>query len=154
MNKLSNYSISVFATALMIASSLLFSTDLLAQVNAIPIDGGYRFKPETKWLPNTRATPTNLTSNNFSEPDYCTTIDMDTTEFKQLPWYGNEQYLENLLDSVGYPSPCPTCRVEVGVRYRIPVVFWVYNNSAGTDRRGVPEDDDIRETIDRVNEDH
>ena len=153
MNKLSIYSTFVFATALMIASSLLFPTDILAQVNALPIDGGYRFKPETKFLPYTRATPTNVTSNNFSQPDYCTTPDMDTAEFKQLPWYGDEQYLNNLLDSVGYPSPCPTCRVEVGVRYRIPMVFWVYNNSAGTDG-GIPGDDDIRDVLDRVNEDH
>ena len=130
----------------------LSSVDLLAQVNAIPINGGYRFKPETKFLPNTRATPTNLTSNNFSESEYCTTPDMDTTEFKQLPWYGNEQYLENLLDSVGYPSPCPTCRVEVGVRYRIPLVFWVYNNNAGTDI--TPDDREIRDALERVNEDH
>ena len=134
------------------AAGLLIPANLLAQINVVPIDGGYRFKPETKWLPTTNVTSTNLTSNNFSEPDYCTTPDLDTTEFKQLPWYGNPQYLEDLLDSVGYPDPCPTCRVEVGVRYRIPVVFWVYNNGAGTDV--VPRDDQIRDALDHVNRDY
>ncbi len=104
---------------------------LLAQVNIEPVSGGFKIKPTTVLLPNTQITPTNATSNNWSEPDFCTTPDMDTTEFKQLPWYGDEQYLNNLLDSVGYPDPCANCQVEqVGVRYRIPVVFWVYNNNA------------------------
>ena len=56
-----NYII-IFIGAVIISLS---SVDLLAQVNAIPINGGYRFKPETKFLPNTRPTPTNLTSNNL-----------------------------------------------------------------------------------------
>ena len=107
----------------LLATNLLLPLSLLAQVNAIPIESGYSFRPETKLLPNTRITPSGATSDNWSEPDYCTTPDLDTTEFKQLPWYGNPQYLEDLLDSVGYPNPCPTCRVEaVGVHYRIPVV--------------------------------
>ena len=148
MNKL-------FKTSSLLCISLLVSTATLtlAQVNVIPIEGGYRFRPETKLLPTTRITPSGATSNNWSEPDYCTTPDLDTTEFKRLPWYGNPQYLEDLLDSVGYPDPCPTCRVEtVGVRYRIPVVFWVYNNAAGTDN--TPEDRQIQAALDHVNRDY
>lgn len=142
-----------FYIPLIISISILFFTDVLAQVNVVPIDGGYRFRPDTKLLPNTRITPSGATSDNWSEPDFCTTDDMDSTEFKQLPWYGNEQYLEDLLDSIGYPSGGPVARVEqAGVRYRIPVVFWVYNNSAGTDI--TPDDREIRDAIEHVNADH
>lgn len=137
----------------MITIGCCLAANLLAQVNVVPINGGLKLKPTTVLLPNTQVTPTNITSNNWSEPDYCTTPDLDTTEFKQLPWYGNEQYLDNLLDSVGYPNPCANCQVEqVGVRYRIPVVFWVYNNDAGSDN--TPTDIQIRATLKRVNQDH
>ena len=34
----------------------------------------------------------------------CSTPDIDTTEFKQLPWFDNNQFLENFLDSIGYPA--------------------------------------------------
>ena len=115
-----------FAITITIVSYCCSATSLLAQVNIVPTNGGFKIKPMTVLLPNTQITPTNATSNNWSEPDFCTTSGMDTTEFKQLPWYGDEQYLDNLLDSVGYPNPCANCQVEqVGVRYRIPIVFWV-----------------------------
>ncbi len=134
--------------------STLCSLSLFAQVNIERFSGGIRLKPNTRLLANTHVTPTDITSNNWSEPDYCTTPDMDTTAFKQLPWYGNEEYLDNILDSVGYPPPDPVVRVEqVGVRYRIPLVFWVYNNGAGTDQN-MPGDDDIQITVDSVNAIH
>lgn len=33
----------------------------------------------------------------------CWTPDMDTTEFQNQPWYSNNDYLENFLDSIDYP---------------------------------------------------
>lgn len=33
----------------------------------------------------------------------CSTADMDTTDFKQLAWFDNNQVLEDFLDSIGYP---------------------------------------------------
>jgi len=32
----------------------------------------------------------------------CWTPEMDTTEFRNQPWYSNNDYLENFLDSIGY----------------------------------------------------
>ena len=34
----------------------------------------------------------------------CSTPDIDTTEFQQLPWFDNNQFLEIFLDSIGYPA--------------------------------------------------
>ena len=34
----------------------------------------------------------------------CEAPDRDTIEFENLPWFGNNIYLENFLDSIGYPS--------------------------------------------------
>ena len=34
----------------------------------------------------------------------CATPDIDTTEFQHLPWFDNNQFLENFLDSIGYPA--------------------------------------------------
>jgi hypothetical protein len=62
----------------------------------------------------------------------CATPDISEERFKQLPWYGNEAFLDNFYDSlqtadpVTEPSPAArTTAVEVP-RYRVPVRFWVY----------------------------
>jgi len=34
----------------------------------------------------------------------CDAPDRDTTEAELLPWFGNNDYLENFLDSIGYNS--------------------------------------------------
>lgn len=34
----------------------------------------------------------------------CSTPDIDTTEFQQLPWFDNNHFLEIFLDSIGYPA--------------------------------------------------
>ena len=34
----------------------------------------------------------------------CDKTDRDTSEFENLPWFGNNDYLENFLDSIGYPA--------------------------------------------------
>jgi hypothetical protein len=34
----------------------------------------------------------------------CWTPEMDTSEFYNLPWFDNNDMLEQFLDSIGYPS--------------------------------------------------
>jgi hypothetical protein len=59
------------------------------------------------------------------DDEFCWTPDMDTTEFYNLPWFDNNQLLEDFLDSIGYPNP--SMRVmEQGIKYRIPIKFWIY----------------------------
>lgn len=63
--------------------------------------------------------------------DRCGVPDMDTSEFTQLPWFDNNQLLEDFLDSIGYPSP--NARIMDGeTKYRIPVKFWIYRADNGT----------------------
>lgn len=56
----------------------------------------------------------------------CWTPEMDTTEFQNEPWYNNNDYLENFLDTIGYPSSGQQNRiVGAPVRFWIPLKFWV-----------------------------
>ncbi len=131
---------------------------LPGQINSQKTNQGFIFLPNTTLLPTTQITPSGITTDQpLVTSDFCTTLEMDTAEFKQLPWYGDEQYLDNLLDSVGYPfpngNPCTNCRIEDGVRFRIPLQFWVYNNNAGNDLQ-VPDELALKEAVDRVNRDH
>ncbi|MEJ7821743.1 MAG: hypothetical protein WKF85_05435 [Chitinophagaceae bacterium] len=65
---------------------------------------------------------------------------MDTTEFVELPWFDNNQFLENFLDSIGYPPAGRGYRI-VGaprVTFWIPIKFWIYrddNGNGGPDLR-------------------
>lgn len=80
----------------------------------------------------------------------CDKPDRDTIELESLPWFGNNVYLENLLDSIGYPYANSANRI-VGpdrVRYHVPIKFWVYRSSAGT---GGPNLRQIREYMDNLN---
>ena len=63
----------------------------------------------------------------------CWTPEMDTTEFRNQPWYSNNDYLENFLDSIGYPSGSQQYRI-IGapeVRFWIPIKFWIYRDDNG-----------------------
>lgn len=63
----------------------------------------------------------------------CWTPEMDTTEFQNQPWYSNNDFLENFLDSIGYPAAGLSNRI-VGsptVRYWIPIKFWIYRDDNG-----------------------
>ena len=52
----------------------------------------------------------------------CWTPDMDTTEYYNLPWFDNNDMLENFLDSIGYPPEGGGNRiVGAPVRYWIPI---------------------------------
>ena len=80
----------------------------------------------------------------------CYTPDIDTTEFQQLPWFDNNQFLENFLDSIGYPPAGPGNRIIEApqVRFWIPVKFWIYRNDNGT---GGPTQLQIQRMIDKLN---
>ncbi len=79
----------------------------------------------------------------------CSTPDIDTTEFQQLPWFDNNQFLENFLDSIGYPAAGSGNRI-VGdpVRFWIPIKFWIYRDDNGN---GGPTQFQIQRMIDKLN---
>lgn len=68
----------------------------------------------------------------------CGTPERDSLEFENLPWYDNNQYLEDFLDSIGYPQPVnfngPTTQAFANypTRYWIPIKFWVIREDNGT----------------------
>lgn len=80
----------------------------------------------------------------------CSTPDIDTTEFKQLPWFDNNQFLENFLDSIGYPAAGLGNRIVEAprVRFWIPVKFWIYRDDNGN---GGPTQFEIQRMIDKLN---
>lgn len=80
----------------------------------------------------------------------CDAPDRDTTTIEDVPWFGNNDYLENFLDSIGYPASGIGNRI-IGperVRYHVPIKFWVYRSSAGV---GGPTDLQLRDYIDNLN---
>jgi hypothetical protein len=64
----------------------------------------------------------------------CDVPDRDTTEFENLPWFSDNQYLENLLDSIGYNITGSNARIigPAEARFKVPIKFWVYRRSNGT----------------------
>jgi len=72
----------------------------------------------------------------------------DSSEMETLPWFGNNQYLEDFLDSIGYPSPNSRIIGTDRVRYRVPIKFWVYRRSDGT---GGPNMQQLQNYIDNLN---
>lgn len=82
--------------------------------------------------------------------DKCWTPEMDTTEFQNQPWYSNNDYLKNFLDSIGYPHEGPASRI-VGlpeVKFWIPVKFWIYRDDSGL---GGPTTAQIQNLMDNLN---
>jgi hypothetical protein len=80
----------------------------------------------------------------------CGTPDMDTTAFKNLPWYDNNDYLEYFLDSIGYPADGNANRIigSPNVRLWIPLQFWIYRNDDGS---GGPTLRQIQNLADNLN---
>ncbi len=66
----------------------------------------------------------------------CGTVPMDSANFENQPWYGNNQFLLDLVDSVHNSRPLPKNLVEGGFDsqavYWIPVKTWVYNGNDGS----------------------
>lgn len=77
----------------------------------------------------------------------CDAPDRDTTEAELLPWFGNNDYLEDFLDSIGYDVAGRIVGVDQ-VRYHVPVKFWVYRSTAGT---GGPTIEELQTYIDNLN---
>jgi len=86
----------------------------------------------------------------FSQVDTvdCDYPDRDTIEAENLPWFGNNEYLEFFLDSIGYPSAGSRIIGTGQVRYHVPIKFWVYRSSAGT---GGPNMTQLQSYIDNLN---
>jgi hypothetical protein len=86
-----------------------------------------------------------------TEPD-CGTPERDTLELETLPWFDNNQYLENFLDSIGYNNMSGGGNTRIigpnQVRLRIPVKFWVYRRADGS---GGPNLANIRDYMDNLN---
>lgn len=63
----------------------------------------------------------------------CGTASIDSIEFENLPWFGNNAYLEHFLDSIGYPNTNSLNRIITPdiAKFKVPVKFWVYRNSNG-----------------------
>ncbi|MBS1735677.1 MAG: hypothetical protein JSS98_03640 [Bacteroidetes bacterium] len=70
----------------------------------------------------------------------CWTAEMDTTEFKNQPWYSNNDYLETFLDSIGYPTAGTGNRIvgQPEVRFWIPIKFWIYRDNNGNGGSTLP----------------
>ena len=79
----------------------------------------------------------------------CLTTDMDTTEFKNLPWFDNNQFLEDFLDSIGYVSGVGNRIIGVPrVTFWIPIKFWIYRDDNGNGGHTLRE---IRSMMDNLN---
>lgn len=74
--------------------------------------------------------------------------DRDSASVQSIPWFGNNNYLENFLDSIGYPSATNRIVTIDRVRYHVPIKFWVYRSSAGT---GGPSLLQLQTFIDNLN---
>jgi hypothetical protein len=53
-------------------------------------------------------------------------------QIEQIPWYGNNKYLESLLDSLGYTNNSQRIVGLDRVWFKVPIKFWVYRFSNGT----------------------
>jgi hypothetical protein len=72
---------------------------------------------------------THISQGQGSDTLDCDVPDRDTTEFKQLPWWDNNNYLEDFLDSIGYPGNNSRVIGTDRVKYHVPIKFWVYRES-------------------------
>lgn len=77
----------------------------------------------------------------------CGTPDMDTTDFKKLAWFDNNQVLGDFLDSIGYPSAGSRI-MDGNIKYWIPVKFWIYRDDNGN---GGPTLQQIQNMMDNLN---
>ncbi len=63
--------------------------------------------------------------------DFCGTKEVDDRTFEKLPWFGDNDYLREILDSCGYFQDTPD---STKVLFRVPVQLFVYrdrNNKKG-----------------------
>lgn len=66
----------------------------------------------------------------------CGTPNMDSTVFISKPWIGNNKFLEDIVNSIGYGTTAVPKSASEGFDpvavYWIPVKAWVYNDNDGT----------------------
>ncbi len=92
----------------------------------------------------------NFYAQDTSATGKCGNTDLDTTEFKNQPWYDNNDYLEHFLDSIGYPQQGGSNRIigSPTVKFWIPIHFWIYRNDDGS---GGPTHTQIQNLVDNLN---
>lgn len=62
------------------------------------------------------------------QEDFCSSPAISDKKFQELPWYGNNQYLKNILDSNGYYKNDFDFDK---VLFRVPIKLWVYCDNLG-----------------------
>ena len=61
----------------------------------------------------------------------CDTEDVDSSTMTVLPWFGNNDWLSNFVDSIETPFNCTNCRIGDGptkTLYQIPINAVVYDD--------------------------
>ncbi|TCC99932.1 zinc-dependent metalloprotease [Pedobacter psychroterrae] len=85
----------------------------------------------------------------FSDTLTCGNLDRDSLEFINLPYYDNNEYLEEFLDSINYPSDNDNLRFAYHpTLVWIPVKFHIIRYSNGV---GVIDTNRVRTLIDNLN---
>jgi hypothetical protein len=83
----------------------------------------------------------------------CGTPDMDSTVFLSKPWIGNNQFLEDITDSIGYGGASTPKSAYGGfdpmAAFWIPVKAWVYNDDNGN---GGISEAAVEESVRKLNE--
>lgn len=83
----------------------------------------------------------------------CGSTEIDTTAYNSRPWIANNQYLLDLVDSIGYGQMAIPKSASGGfdpmAEYWIPVKVWIYNDDNGDG--GITEEE-VENSIRRLNE--
>lgn len=83
----------------------------------------------------------------------CWTPDIDTSEYYKLPWIGNNDLLEQFLDSINYDGGSGGAGQRIvgapNVKYWIPIKFWIYRDDNGA---GGPTLTQIQNLMDNLNQ--
>lgn len=113
----------LFALLLVLAAG-----NAVAQLNSQPIPSGIRLLPSSIIRPITTINPDRL-----AVAGECSTPSLDSATIVNQPWFGNNQFLVDFINSADYsgPSSCTTCTITQA-RYRIPVKVWIYRRSDGS----------------------
>ncbi len=91
------------------------------------------------------------------ETMFCGTPPPDSLEATQLPYFGNNDYLLNILKEHNYKFDGSQSRMNAAndgitpAQWRVPIKIWITRRDDGTD--GFPEED-VFDIIEQVNEQH
>lgn len=92
-----------------------------------------------------------------SQSDSCATEPLDSASFEAQPWFGNNDYLLDLLDSLGYwdgqnilfENLPVEGGFDIGAKIWIPIKAWVYRNDNGTGGATIEQ---VEESIRQLND--